>query len=83
LDNRFNTETNTKIVDQVMEELNEHGAKEAIPVILGGIIPQMDRAELKTKGIKKIFTPKDFDMMEVMNQIMNVIQQQKVEVLNS
>ncbi len=66
---------------QLFEELDNNGAKESIPVILGGIIPEPDYASLLEKGVKRIFTPKDFDPMVVMGQIMDVINEQKSKSL--
>ena len=62
---------------QLFEELDEQGGKESIPVILGGIIPQPDMQGLTDMGVKRIFTPKDYDLMEVMNQIMDVVLEHK------
>lgn len=69
--------SHNEITDQLFEELEKHGAKEAIPVILGGIIPTPDFDALYDKGIKRIFTPKDFDLMSVMSEIIDVINEQK------
>lgn len=69
--------SHNEITDQLFEELDKHGAKDAIPVILGGIIPTPDFESLRNKGVKKIFTPKDFDLMSVMNDILDVINAQK------
>jgi (2R)-ethylmalonyl-CoA mutase len=69
--------SHNEIIDQLFEELEANNAKQAIPVILGGIIPAPDFASLKNKGVKRIFTPKDFDLMAVMNEIMDVINEQK------
>ena len=41
---------------RVLELLREQGAGD-IPVFGGGIVPPEDIADLKTKGIKEIFTP--------------------------
>ena len=69
--------SHNEIIDQLFEELESNGAKESIPVILGGIIPTPDFQTLQQKGVKRIFTPKDFDLMAVMNEIMDVINAQK------
>ena len=69
--------SHNEIIDQLFEELDANKAKESIPVILGGIIPTPDFETLKQKGVKRIFTPKDFDLMAVMNDIMDVINDQK------
>ena len=69
--------SHNEIMAQLFEELDEQGGKESIPVILGGIIPQPDMQGLTDMGVKRIFTPKDYDLMEVMNQIMDVVLEHK------
>ncbi|MCG8670515.1 MAG: hypothetical protein MI867_13945, partial [Pseudomonadales bacterium] len=69
--------SHNEIVDQLMAEMDAEGAKDSIPVILGGIIPQPDMPALEEKGIKAIFTPKDYDLMEVMDRIMDIILENK------
>ncbi|MFN8545058.1 MAG: protein meaA [Candidatus Binatia bacterium] len=56
----------------VLEELARHGAQ-GIPVVLGGIVPEGDLAPLAQMGIRAVFTPKDFDLMRVMDRILDVI----------
>jgi len=65
--------SHNEIMDQLFEELDSEGAKGKIPVVLGGIIPQDDTESLLAKGVSAIFTPKDYDLMEVMNRIMDII----------
>lgn len=69
--------SHNEIMSQVFEGLSAAGAKSAIPVVLGGIIPEPDHATLKAMGVQRIFTPKDFDPMVVMGQIMDVINDSK------
>jgi (2R)-ethylmalonyl-CoA mutase len=69
--------SHNEIIDQLMAELEKQGAMEAIPVVLGGIIPESDRESLMSAGIERIFTPKDYDLMEVMNQMMDVVIERK------
>lgn len=69
--------SHNEITDQLFEELDKNGAAASIPVILGGIIPAPDFDQLHNKGIKRIFTPKDYDLMAVMGQIMDVINENK------
>lgn len=71
--------SHNEITDQLFEELEKSGARKSIPVILGGIIPTPDFEALYSKGIKRIFTPKDFDLMAVMSEIMDVIIEQKAD----
>jgi len=64
--------SHNEIVEQVFNGLKTQGA-EKIPVILGGIIPQPDFDGLFALGVKQIFTPKDHDLMQVMDQIADLI----------
>jgi (2R)-ethylmalonyl-CoA mutase len=62
-----------EIARAVGEELARHGVRDAIPVVLGGIIPEGDVGVLRSLGVRAVFTPKDFDLMEVMDRILDVI----------
>jgi (2R)-ethylmalonyl-CoA mutase len=62
-----------EIARAVREELDEQGVGAAIPVVLGGIVPEGDVPALHALGIKAVFTPKDFDLMDVMDRILDVI----------
>ncbi|TGN14532.1 protein meaA [Leptospira ilyithenensis] len=60
-----------EIVQQLFDELAHYKAK--IPVVIGGIIPESDFDELRAMGIKEIFTPKDYDLMSIMNKVIDII----------
>ena len=59
-------------VPAVLAGLRSAGAGD-VPVIVGGIIPDSDAAQLRSLGVAAVFTPKDFDMTRVMDQIVDVI----------
>jgi (2R)-ethylmalonyl-CoA mutase len=59
-------------VPTVLAGLREAGAGD-IPVIVGGIIPDSDAVRLRELGVAAVFTPKDFDLTAVMDQIVDVI----------
>jgi (2R)-ethylmalonyl-CoA mutase len=40
-----------------------------IPVMVGGIIPDEDVAVLKSYGVARIYTPKDFELNRIMMDI--------------
>ncbi len=61
------------IARAVLGELDKHGARAGIPVVLGGIIPDSDVAALRELGVRAVFTPKDFDLMAVMDKILDVM----------
>ncbi|MFZ8935889.1 MAG: protein meaA [Ilumatobacteraceae bacterium] len=55
------------LVPEVMSELKK--LKVSSPVVVGGIIPEDDRARLKKLGVAAIYTPKDFDITRIMRDI--------------
>jgi (2R)-ethylmalonyl-CoA mutase len=59
-------------VPAVLEGLRAAGAGD-VPVVVGGIIPEADAAKLREQGVAAVFTPKDFDLTQVMGQIVDVI----------
>ena len=42
------------------------------PVIVGGIIPEDDRDNLRKRGIAAVYTPKDFDISRIMGEIAQI-----------
>ncbi|WP_156758524.1 protein meaA [Actinokineospora pegani] len=61
-------------VPAVVEGLRAAGAGD-IPVVVGGIIPPDDAAVLTAKGVARVFTPKDYEMTQIMNEIVTVIRE--------
>jgi ethylmalonyl-CoA mutase len=55
------------LVPEVMSQLKK--LKVVSPVIVGGIIPEDDRARLKKLGVAAVYTPKDFDIARIMRDI--------------
>jgi (2R)-ethylmalonyl-CoA mutase len=62
-----------EIAEKIFSELDHYNAKDEIPVVMGGIIPESDFESLKKLGVKDIFTPKDYDLMSIMNKIIDII----------
>ncbi len=44
-----------------------------VPVIVGGIIPPNDEKKLLKKGVKAVFTPKDFKIENILKKITKII----------
>jgi len=63
--------SHNEIATQIFDELKHYKAD--IPVIMGGIIPEGDFANLKKQGIREVFTPKDFDLMGIMEKVIDLI----------
>ncbi len=56
------------LVEDLMVQMREAGLGN-IPVIVGGIIPEADAARLRAMGVARVYTPKDFEMNTIMNDI--------------
>ena len=56
-----------QLVPEIMDLLRGFGLD--IPVIVGGIIPETDRAILEAAGVAKVYTPKDFDITRIMTDL--------------
>jgi ethylmalonyl-CoA mutase len=56
-----------ELVPQVLHELAAEGV-DAL-VVVGGIIPEDDRRELLAAGVRAVYTPKDFEMARIMDEI--------------
>jgi (2R)-ethylmalonyl-CoA mutase len=59
------------LVADVLRDLAEQGL--AIPVVVGGIIPEEDARALREAGVRRIYTPKDFDLNRIMDEIVDVV----------
>ena len=47
-----------------------------IPIVVGGIIPPIDERKLLKKGISAIFTPKNFQIFDIMDEIVKIVEKQ-------
>ena len=56
------------LVLDVLKRLAELGLRD-VPVVVGGIIPEGDAAKLVEAGVKRVYTPKDFDLTRIMGEI--------------
>ena len=65
--------THLEIAKMVLDALAAQPLAHEIPVVLGGIVPDDDVPALREMGIRDVFTPKDFDLMTVMDRILDVI----------
>jgi (2R)-ethylmalonyl-CoA mutase len=60
-------------VGEVLARLCAEGLDD-LPVVVGGIIPPDDAAHLLALGVAAVFTPKDFDLAEVMGEIVRLLE---------
>ncbi|MCA9627337.1 MAG: cobalamin-dependent protein, partial [Myxococcales bacterium] len=63
-----------ELAEQLMKLLEEAGAGDRIQVIFGGIIPQSDFERLSQIGIRAVFTPKDYELIDIMERIFSLIE---------
>jgi (2R)-ethylmalonyl-CoA mutase len=61
------------VVPDVVHGLRDNGLED-VPVVVGGIIPEADAAKLAEAGVAKVFTPKDFEITDVLAQIVDAIE---------
>jgi ethylmalonyl-CoA mutase len=61
-----------EVVPAVVDGLRAAGADD-VPVVVGGIIPPEDAAVLRERGVAAVFTPKDYRLTEMMNEIVTLI----------
>jgi ethylmalonyl-CoA mutase len=45
------------------------------PVVVGGIIPPDDARTLRSAGVARVFTPRDFDLNEIMDELVTVVRE--------
>jgi (2R)-ethylmalonyl-CoA mutase len=60
-----------ELIPAVIDALREAGV--SAPVIVGGIIPEQDVAPLKRAGVAAVYTPKDFDITEIVGDIVELV----------
>jgi (2R)-ethylmalonyl-CoA mutase len=61
-----------ELVPEVLEELRRAGVE--APVIVGGIIPEDDRPKLRELGVAAVYTPKDFELARIMEDIAALVE---------
>jgi (2R)-ethylmalonyl-CoA mutase len=60
-----------ELIPAVIDALHEAGV--TAPVIVGGIIPEQDVAALRAAGVAAVYTPKDFDITQIMRDIVKLV----------
>ena len=60
------------LVLEVMDRMRAEGLDD-VPVVIGGIIPAEDEALLKKAGVAAVYTPKDFQITNIMADIVALV----------
>jgi (2R)-ethylmalonyl-CoA mutase len=61
-----------ELIPSVMEALREAGLS-GVPVVVGGIIPESDAAALREAGVAAVYTPKDWDLNQMIRDIVALV----------
>ena len=56
-----------ELVPEVVRLVREAGVD--APVVVGGIIPSEDQARLKDAGVAAVYTPKDYELAQIMGDM--------------
>jgi (2R)-ethylmalonyl-CoA mutase len=59
-----------ELIPELIRRLRADGVD--APVVVGGIIPEDDRALLEAAGVARVYTPKDFEIATIMNDIVDL-----------
>ena len=60
------------VVPAVVDGLRAAGLDD-VPVVVGGIIPEADAATLRAAGVARVFTPKDYALTDILDEIVTVL----------
>ncbi len=67
------------LAKDLMERMRDAGLSK-VPVIVGGIIPDEDAKELRSLGVARVYTPKDFELNTIMKDVVTLAEQATVAV---
>ncbi len=65
-----------ELVPQVIDLLRAEGVD--APVVVGGIIPEEDRSRLLGAGVAAIYTPKDFEIARIIDDIAQLVEKHRM-----
>jgi (2R)-ethylmalonyl-CoA mutase len=61
-----------ELIPVVLDALRAAGAGD-VPVVVGGIIPEVDAEALRQDGVAAVYTPKDWDLNRMMHDIVTLV----------
>ncbi|HEX5497057.1 MAG TPA: methylmalonyl-CoA mutase family protein [Mycobacteriales bacterium] len=64
------------VVPAVLEGLRAAGCHD-VPVVVGGIVPPADAEVLRAAGVARVFTPKDYQVAGILDELVTVIRQSR------
>ncbi|MGB9184150.1 MAG: methylmalonyl-CoA mutase family protein [Solirubrobacteraceae bacterium] len=67
--------SHAELIPSVLESLAEAGVGD-VPVVVGGIIPDADADALREAGVAAVYTPKDWNLNQMMRDIIQLVSEQ-------
>ncbi len=64
-----------ELVPDVVSRLRAAGLGD-VPIVAGGIIPEADAEQLRREGIAAVYTPKDFELDNIMSDLIDLVDRQ-------
>jgi (2R)-ethylmalonyl-CoA mutase len=64
--------SHNELVPEVLDALKAAGMS-AVPVVVGGIIPETDARSLESRGVARVYTPKDFALGTIMDDLVELV----------
>jgi (2R)-ethylmalonyl-CoA mutase len=65
------------LIRELIAKMNVAGLGH-IPVVVGGIIPEEDANRLRAMGVSKVYTPKDFELNRIMDDLVTLVDPQGI-----
>jgi (2R)-ethylmalonyl-CoA mutase len=66
------------LVKDVVGRMKQEGID--VPLVVGGIIPPEDAAELEKAGVAAVYTPKDFELNRIMSDLVRIVESKTEKV---
>ena len=60
-----------ELIPAVISDLRDAGVE--VPVVVGGIIPDSDADSLTEAGVAAVYTPKDFEITQIIGDIVRLV----------
>jgi (2R)-ethylmalonyl-CoA mutase len=67
------------LVEDVVSRMKKEGLD--VPVVVGGIIPPEDASALKQVGVAAVYTPKDFEINRIMQDVVRIVETKAAEAV--
>ena len=61
-----------ELLTDIMQRMKKAGLN-GTPVVVGGIIPESDKPKLLKLGVKRVYTPKDYELNRILSEIADLV----------